>query len=158
MMKAIFFDRDNTLIIDSHYMHDVNDLKFYPDTFEVLYELKKRGYQFFIISNQSGIGRGYFTEKQLEVFHKAMLDEFEKHHIEFVEVAYCPHHPNDNCDCRKPHPKILLELMERYNVDKSTAYMVGDRDSDYQCGINAGINAIKIKDGHELKRLLTEIK
>lgn len=156
-MKAIFFDRDNTLIIDSHYMHDVKDLKFYPETFSVLGELKKRGYTFFIHSNQSGIGRGYFTEDQLTVFHDAMLAEFSKHDIEFKEVAYCPHAPVENCDCRKPKPKILIDLIEKYNIDKKSSYMIGDRESDYMCGINAGVNAIHIKDGTELPILLEKI-
>lgn len=153
-MKAVFFDRDNTLIIDSHYMHDVKDLKFYPETFSVLATLRDRGYKFFIISNQSGIGRGYFKQQQLDVFHHAMEQQFEQHNIFFEEIAYCPHAPIDQCDCRKPSPKILLELIQRYGVDKENAYMVGDRDTDYQCGINAGIKAIKIHDGFELPNLL----
>lgn len=156
-MKAVFFDRDNTLIIDSHYMHDIKDLKFYPETFNVLQVLRDRGYEFFIISNQSGIGRGYFTEDQLQLFHAAMLAEFSKHGISFQKVAYCPHAPSENCDCRKPKPKILLELIKDYGVDPDHAFMVGDRDSDYQCGINAGIKSIKIKDGYDLPNLLENI-
>ena len=157
MQKAIFFDRDNTLIIDSHYMFKLEDLKFYPETFKVLGELKDRGYIFFIVSNQSGLGRGIFNREQLDAFHGAMLAEFKNQGIEFTEVAFCPHHPDDKCDCRKPKPKIPLELIEKYNVDKSKSYFVGDRESDYQCGLNAGLNSIKIRDGHELPILLNLI-
>lgn len=157
MDKAIFFDRDNTLIIDSHYMYKTEDLKFYPETFSTLKELKKRGYVFFIVSNQSGLGRDLFNLDQLNHFHAAMLEEFRKYEIEFLEVAFCPHHPKDNCDCRKPEPKIVLELIEKYKIDKKNSYFVGDRESDYQCGLNAGINSIKIKNGYELPELLDKI-
>lgn len=157
MKKAIFFDRDNTLIIDSHYMYKPEDLKFYPETFSTLKELKNRGYAFFIVSNQSGLGRKLFTLDQLNHFHSVMLREFKNQDIEFLEVAFCPHHPKDGCDCRKPHPKIVLDLMEKYEISAENSFFVGDRDSDYQCGINAGLNSIKIKDGYELPNLLDQI-
>ena len=154
MKKAIFFDRDNTLIIDSHYMYKLEDLKFYPETFSTLSKLKERGYVFFIVSNQSGLGRKLFTREQLDIFHAKMLEDFAEQGIEFIEVAFCPHHPDEKCDCRKPKPKIVLELIDKYDIDKTRSYFVGDRESDYKCGINAGLHSIKIKDGHELPTLL----
>ena len=156
-IKAIFFDRDNTLIFDKGYMYKIEDLKFFPKTFEVLRELKTRGYKFFIFSNQSGIGRGYFEEKDMHRFHAEMEKHFNAEGIEFVEYLFCPHPPVDNCDCRKPSPKILIEAIKKYNINPNLSYMVGDRQSDIDAGEGAGLTSILIKEDH-IDEILSKIK
>lgn len=143
--KAIFFDRDNTLIIDSNYMHKIEQLRFFDDTFSALEIIKQKNYLLFMVTNQSGIGRGYFTVEQMHEFNNHMLCEFEKNHIHFESIAYCPHAPEDNCLCRKPHPTLINELIEKYDIDKSSSFMVGDKICDAEAGMNAGIQGVLLK-------------
>ena len=148
MNKAVFFDRDNTLVIDKNYMHKVSDLKFYTDTFSALKTVQDKGYKLFIVTNQSGIGRGYFEVKEMEIFHAAVLAEFKKNDICIEDINHCPHSPDDNCDCRKPHPKMILELAHKHKIDLSQSYMIGDKVIDGECGLNAGCTGVllKVKD------------
>ena len=150
--KAIFFDRDDTLVRDTGYMHKLEDLKFFDDTFSTLIELQKRGYLLFIVTNQSGINRGFYSEADMHKFNQAMLKELEENGIEIQDLAFCPHAPEENCDCRKPKPKMLNDLCIKHNIDKSLSYMVGDKDSDVIAGENAGVTSIKVSKG--LKSIL----
>jgi D-glycero-D-manno-heptose 1,7-bisphosphate phosphatase len=140
--KAIFFDRDNTLIIDTNYMHKLEDLKYFPDTIEVLKKFQDAGYILFIITNQSGVGRGYFTIEQMHAFNNHMLADFTAQGVNFTDLAYCPHSPDDSCDCRKPHPKLINVLCDKYQIDKTQSFMVGDKSSDVLAGENAGMTGI----------------
>ena len=140
--KALFFDRDNTLIIDTNYMYKLEDLKYFPDTIEELKRFQKAGYLLFIITNQSGVGRGYFSLKQMHAFNNNMLKDFTARGVNFTDLAFCPHSPEDNCDCRKPHPKLINELCDKYQIDKSKSYMIGDKKSDVEAGENAGMTGI----------------
>jgi D-glycero-D-manno-heptose 1,7-bisphosphate phosphatase len=148
MDKAVFFDRDNTLVLDKNYMHKVEDLKFYDDTFSALKSIQDKGFKLFIVTNQSGIGRGYFKVEDMKVFHSAMLTELNKHNIKIEDINHCPHSPDDKCDCRKPHPKMILDLSKDYNIDLSKSYMIGDKLIDAECGHNSGCTGVllKIKD------------
>lgn len=146
--KAIFFDRDDTLIHDKHYMHKLEDLNFLDETFDVLKTAQKLGYKIFIVTNQSGIGRGYFQEEDMHRFHDHMLSKLKEEGIEIEEIAYCPHAPEANCECRKPGPKLIIDLCEKFDIDKNLSFMVGDRDSDINAGISAGVKTIKIEPGH----------
>jgi D-glycero-D-manno-heptose 1,7-bisphosphate phosphatase len=136
--KAIFFDRDGCLIIDKHYMHDPKELEYYPDTFSACKSLQDAGYQIFIVTNQSGIGRGMFTQEQMQSVHDQMIQDFKNNGIELKDIAFCPHTPDDNCSCRKPHPKMINDLSSKHQISKTSSYMIGDKISDAQCGENAG--------------------
>ena len=142
--KAVFFDRDDTLLIDTNYMHKIEDLKYIDGVFDVLQEVQRRGYLIFIITNQSGIGRGYFQEEQMHKFHEKMLEGFSAHQIEIKDIVFCPHSPEDNCDCRKPSPKLINQLCTKYQIDTSKSFMVGDKVSDVKAGENAGMTSIGI--------------
>ena len=142
MNKAVFFDRDNTLVIDKNYMHKVEDLKFFPDTFSALKLIQDKGYKLFIVTNQSGIGRGYFNVEDMHAFHKELLKELKKENINIEDIHFCPHSPEDNCDCRKPHPKMLLELAAKHNIDMENSFMIGDKVIDAECGIDAKCTGI----------------
>lgn len=146
--KAIFFDRDDTLLHDESYMYKPEQLSFINGTFEALRILQDKGYLLFIVTNQSGIGRGYFEEKDMHHFHKHMLEKLISENINIQEIVFCPHSPEDNCDCRKPSPKLINELCEKYNIDKSQSYMVGDKDSDIKAGENAGMKSFKVDKAH----------
>jgi D,D-heptose 1,7-bisphosphate phosphatase len=146
--KAIFFDRDDTLIIDTGYMYKLEDLNFFEDTFTVLKKFQKKGYLLFIITNQSGIGRGLYTEDDMHKFNKNMLTVLESEGIKITDLVFCPHAPEDNCACRKPSPKLLNELCDKYNVDKGQSIMVGDKQSDIDAGINAGLQTFRVKNNN----------
>ena len=154
--KAIFFDRDDTLIKDEGYMYKTEDLSLFPDTISVLKELQERGFKLFIVTNQSGIGRGFFTEEEMHKFNQNLLETLHNYGVTITDIVFCPHSPEENCDCRKPSPNLINNLCTQYNIDKSLSYMVGDKESDYQAGLNAGLKAIKIKPG-SIKEILSLI-
>jgi histidinol-phosphate phosphatase family protein len=149
--KAIFFDRDDTLIKDTGYMYKVEDLEFFKDTFEVLKSFQARGYLIFIVTNQSGIGRGLYTEEDMHIFNNNMLNALLKQGIKIQDLVFCPHAPGDECACRKPSPKLLNELCEKYDIDKSQSIMVGDKKSDVEAGNNAGLQTFRIKNNNLIK-------
>lgn len=152
--KAVFFDRDGTLIVDKHYLSDPKDIVYFGDTFSALKELQKRGYELFIVTNQSGIGRGYFTLEQMHQVHAQMLKDFKNHDITISDIAFCPHAPKDQCDCRKPHPKMLLKLCQEHEVDPKKSFMVGDKEIDQECGENAGMTGLLVGQDTSLTDLL----
>lgn len=152
--KAIFFDRDDTLIEDTGYMHKNSDLKYFPKTIEVLQKLKVKGFEIFIVTNQSGVGRGYFDIDKMHKFNSYLIDDLASNGIEIKAIAFCPHAPEENCECRKPKPKLINDLCEKYSIDKSASFMFGDKESDLNAGLNAGVNSFKIH-GKELEKVMT---
>lgn len=142
--KAVFFDRDDTLIKDSGYMFETEQLQYFPDTLQTLEALTNRGYQIFIVTNQSGVGRGYFTLDQMHKFNNHLISDLKTKGIMIKDLAYCPHSPEDSCDCRKPSPKLINDLCKKYDIDKSASFMFGDKDSDLNAGLHAGLRSFKI--------------
>jgi D-glycero-D-manno-heptose 1,7-bisphosphate phosphatase len=161
-MKVIFFDRDGVINVDYGYVYKIEDFVFKEGIFSLLNHLKKKEYQFCIITNQSGIGRGFFGVNDLNKLNKYIISEFKKNEIELLNISYCPHLPKDNCNCRKPKPEMVKKIIKRYNVDIKESWFIGDKESDIICANNAGIyNTIKI--GKETSQNLelhkvTEIK
>lgn len=148
--KAIILDRDGTLNVDPGYVHKVEDFELLPGVIEGL-NLLKKDYIFFIVSNQSGIGRGYYEEKDFWNFTNHLLSELQKQDIKIEKVFFCPHHPDVNCDCRKPNTKFLDEILAEYDIDLKKSWMIGDHPSDVQFGVNAGINSVFLLTGHGKK-------
>lgn len=143
-IKAIFFDRDGTLIHEKPgvYLSDPAKVRPYQSVPAALHMLKKSGYHFFIVSNQSGIGRGYFTEKEVNAVH-ARLQKLLKPAV-FEEIVFCPHAPNENCSCRKPHPQLGLQLIEKYHIDPAQSFMIGDKKADVEFGQALGFQTILV--------------
>lgn len=152
--KAAFFDRDGTLIVDKHYMHDPKEIEYFDDTLATLKSLQDRGYLLFIVTNQSGIGRGLFTVEQMHLVHDQMLDDFANAGIHITDIAFCPHAPEENCLCRKPHPKMLLDLCQKYQVAPEKSFMIGDKMIDAECGENAGMTGILLEEDDSLTQVL----
>ena len=115
-IKAVFMDRDGTLIHEKPgtYLSDPAKVRPYKSTAPALALLKEHGFKLFIVSNQSGIGRGYFTEKEVNKVHARLLDLLKPAKIE--EIVFCPHAPTETCDCRKPKPQLGLYLIKKYNL------------------------------------------
>jgi len=133
-VKNIFLDRDGTIIKEKHYLSNPQEVEFISGAKETLLEMKKRGLKLFIITNQSGIGRNYFS---LEDFYKVQkrLDSLLGEEI-FTHTAFCPHTPEDNCNCRKPKTGLFAALKERYHLNPEECVVIGDKVSDILWGKN----------------------
>ncbi|MBT3392632.1 MAG: HAD family hydrolase [Elusimicrobiaceae bacterium] len=160
-IKAVFLDRDGTIIYEKPgtYIADIKDLKFYKNTITALTQLNKAGFKLFIVSNQSGIGRGYFTKKHVENFNKQMTNNLKPAKIE--ELAYCPHSPSQKCECRKPKTMLGKTIIKKYNIDVENSYMIGDKKSDIDFGLNLNLTPILVKTAngkHQIKKYGSKIK
>lgn len=145
--RAVFLDRDGTIMEDSNYVGDVERVVLIPSAVGALKRLRDAGYKLFIITNQSGVGRGFFTREAVEQIHTHLDEQFGKAGVRFDGYYVCPHHPEDNCDCRKPKPKFLLDAAREYGLDLARSFMIGDRASDIGAGANAGTKTILVLTG-----------
>ena len=149
-MKAVFLDRDGTLIYEKPgvYLSRPEQVRLYKSTKPALELLSKNGFQLFIVSNQSGIGRGYFTEKEVNAIHTHLCKLLKPARIQ--EIAFCPHAPDEHCACRKPQPKMGLDLIKKYHIDPKHSYMIGDKKADVEFGRAIGCKTILVTtaNGH----------
>ncbi len=142
MMKAIFLDRDGTIVKDKNYLSDPAHLEWMPGAVKGLKKLKSLGFEFFLITNQSGIGRGYFSVTQLEQVHARLNEMMQEEGLgEFLAIEYCPHAPEFDCPCRKPKPEMIEKLLSKFKIDPKVSWMIGDKDIDALCGKNAKVNS-----------------
>jgi len=139
LKKAIFLDRDGIINIDKSYVYKKEDFEFYDGVFKTLRHFQSLGYILIIITNQSGIGRGYYTEEDFQKLMAWVKDEFKKQNIDIKAIYHCPHKPDENCTCRKPKPKMIESAIKKYNIDTDASWMIGDKQSDIQAGNNANI-------------------
>lgn len=130
MNKAVILDRDGTINEDYGYVHKIEDFKFIDGAIEGLQRLYENGYMLVIITNQSGIGRGYYTEKEYDILTNYMLNELKKNNIVVTRVYHCPHTKEDNCKCRKPKLELFYNAIEDLNIDMSKSYAIGDKERD----------------------------
>jgi len=144
MEKALFLDRDGTINVDVGYLGEPEGLIFILGAKEAVRIAKAKGFLVFIVSNQSGVGRGYFSMQQLENVNEKFLHEFRNAGVYIDGVRYCPHHPNAKCACRKPKPKMVTDLAREFNVALEDSYFIGDKLIDIQTGKNAGCRTILI--------------
>ena len=150
--KAVFLDRDGVINIDKSYVYKIEDFEFVDGVFEVLKEFLKRGYKLFIVTNQSGIGRGYYSEDDFFKLTSYMLDKLKEEGIEITKVYHCPHSPELNCECRKPKPMMLLRAKDEFDIDMANSIMIGDKKSDMEAGKNAKVGkTIFIGEKKEIK-------
>jgi D-glycero-D-manno-heptose 1,7-bisphosphate phosphatase len=143
---AVFLDRDGTIMRDVDYCGDPKDVEVFGGATEALRMLKDRGYKLFIITNQSGIGRGYFTDEQYRAVEGEVLRQLGNDLID--ATYYCPHGPDSICGCRKPEPGLVSQAAHDYNLDLTRSFFVGDKDSDIQCGQHAGVKTILVHTGY----------
>ncbi len=151
MKRAVFFDRDGTLIYDKEYMYKTEDLEIINGVAETLATLKKRGYALFILSNQSGVPRGYFTLEQAEQFNEHFIELLGLGKDIFDGVCLAIEPPDSTNGYRKPSPKYIVEQSKKYGFDEKNVWVVGDRRSDWQTAVNAGCNAIAVKTGKPIE-------
>ena len=139
-MKAIFLDRDGIINVDYSYVYKKENFEFCEGIFEVLQHFLSLDYLLFVVTNQSGIGRGYYSEEDFEKLTSYMVEELAQKDIKITEVYHCPHSPDDDCECRKPKTAMFERAKNEFNIDMKNSWMIGDKPSDIQAGKNAGIS------------------
>ena len=149
MRKSIFIDRDGILVEDLGYVHKIEDFKLIPNAIEGLKLLKN--YKLFIITNQSGIARGIYKVEDFLKFNNHLIKELKRHNIKIEKTYYCPHKPEDNCNCRKPKTKFLEDAEKEFDIDLKKSFVIGDRKSDFEMGKNAGCKTIHVLTGFGIK-------
>ena len=150
-IKTIFLDRDGVINEDLNYLYKIDNFKFINGVFHACNYLQNIGYKIIIVTNQSGISRGYYSETDYLVLCKWMVSKFRENGIEILNVFHCPHSPDVSCNCRKPKPGMLLNAKVKYNVDMQNSWMVGDRENDIKAANEAGIqNTILVRSGHNI--------
>ncbi len=159
MQPAVFFDRDGTLNVEKAYLFRTEDWEWLPYAKETLAALKQAGYARICVSNQSGIGRGYYTQKDVENLHAFVQEELGENRLEGFYV--CPHAPHTShasqdasfaqeCQCRKPSPYLLEKAAHEHHLDLARSWMVGDKASDVGAGLAAGCRSILVETGYGL--------
>ena len=154
MEKYIFLDRDGTINVEKHYLHKIEDFEHENGVLEALEGLQKLGYKFIIVTNQAGIAKGYYTERDYLILEEFIEKDLLKKGIIIQKTYHCPHHPqgkipyNVNCECRKPKTGMFIKAIEEFNIDIENSYMVGDRFTDLKPADELGIYPVLIKTGY----------
>lgn len=147
--KVVFLDRDGTINVDRDYVHRVSDWKFADGAPAALKKLRNAGYQLAIVTNQSGIGRGYYTLEDMNTVHEHMRKELHEHGVTIDALAFCAHDPDDNCGCRKPATGMAKQIEEQIGeINYAASWSVGDREKDIQFGTNIGVATALLKSRH----------
>jgi D-glycero-D-manno-heptose 1,7-bisphosphate phosphatase len=155
--KALFLDRDGVINIDHGYVHKTEHFEFLPGIFELVRVAKTKGYKVIVVTNQAGIGRGYYTEQQFQALTNWMCDQFALNGGRIDAVYFCPFHPEHGVgdykresDCRKPAPGMLLQAQRENDIDMKASIFVGDKPSDMAAGLAARVATLLYLNGETL--------
>ena len=151
--RAVFLDRDDTIMVDAVYAKDPEDVRLLPGAAEGIRALTDAGFLVVIATNQSGLGRGYFTEEDLAAVNRRLRDELRARGADYDALYYCPHRPEDACECRKPKPGLLLRAATDLGIDLDASYCIGDRAWDVEAGRAAGMKTVLITNGQHRENL-----
>ena len=148
-IKTIFLDRDGVINKEVGYLFRIADFEFIEGVFDACLYFQQLDYKIIIISNQSGIARGYYNENDYQKLTEWMLGQFNDKGINILDIFYCPHSPESTCNCRKPKPGMLIEAKNKYNISMKDSWMIGDKETDIEAANLAGItNTILVRSGH----------
>jgi len=152
--KAVFLDRDGTIVEDVGYMNNPRQIQFIPGSIDAIKKLNEAGYKVVVITNQAGIARGLITEDMLQTIDKTLHKWILNGGAHLDGIYYCPHHPEhgvhpykQDCECRKPHPGLIKRAHRDLDIDLSQSFMVGDKATDIQAGRRAGTKTILVESG-----------
>jgi D-glycero-D-manno-heptose 1,7-bisphosphate phosphatase len=158
---AVFFDRDGCLNEDIGYLHEWAKFRWLPGAINAVRLANEAGLRTFVVTNQSGIARGYYTAGDVHLIHRHMAAELAEHGAWIDAFRYCPHHPDHGeharCACRKPASGMIADLMQSWNIAPRRAFMVGDRETDVTAAEGAGIKGIQVEPGNVLAVVRREI-
>lgn len=163
--KAVLFDRDGTLNVDVNYLYKREDFRWLPEVPEALAWLQQQGYDIYVITNQSGIARGYFQLQDMLNLHQYMNEELQKFGVQIKKFYYCPHLPDGkvkeyavDCECRKPKPGLVLKCLQENNLRAENCIMIGDKPRDVECGEAAGVRSYLYSGGSMLDFVKDKVK
>jgi D-glycero-D-manno-heptose 1,7-bisphosphate phosphatase len=152
---AVFLDRDGTINVEKEYLFRAEDFEFIDGAPEAIGKLKEAGYLVIVVTNQSGVARGYYSLSDVDTLHEYVQQELARHNAVVDAFYVCPHHPEQGsgeflraCDCRKGAPGMLLKAASDYTIDLSRSYMVGDKIADIEAAENAGCQPIMVMTGY----------
>ena len=149
--KTIFLDRDGVINKEINYLHKIDDFEFIDGIFNACQHFQSLGYKIIIITNQSGIYRGYYTEHDYQKLTQWMLNQFASENINILDIFHCPHGPDSTCNCRKPKPGMFLNAKTKYNINMKNSWMIGDKEADVIAANAAGIdNTILVRSSHRI--------
>ena len=149
MNRAVFLDRDGTMIVEKNYLHRPEDVEIFPATRIGLKKLRAAGFKLFIVTNQSGIGRGYFTMADAEKVNQHICAELAHDGISFEKIYIAPEKPDEPSRGRKPSPQFLFDARDEFDLDLAQSFFIGDKLSDLECGWNAGVKkSILVRTGY----------
>ena len=161
--NVLFLDRDGVINVDVGYLSDPAQLEFIPGSIEAMKEAQTRGYDIIVVTNQSGVARGYYTEEDVQALHAEMSRRLDAEGVHILAYYYCPHHPEGTveaykkaCDCRKPNPGMLTKAIEEWHVDIDGSFLVGDKPSDIEAAEAIGMRAYPFEEDN-LMTFLTPI-
>lgn len=154
--KAIFLDRDGTLNVEVDYLHEREKMELIPGTVEALRILQDKGYLLIVVTNQSGVARGYFTMREVNEVNEYMEECLSKDGILIQKFYCCPHGANDQCNCRKPKTGLYEQAIKEYNIDASRSYLVGDKVTDILAAEPLGAKYGLLLSGHDIEQELLE--
>ena len=156
--KACFLDRDGVVNVEKSYVHKLEDLIVYEETYEAVKLLKDNAYKVIVITNQGGVAKGYYKESDIHAVHKEIDRLLNIRALSIDAYYYCLHHPEGSikeytldCECRKPAPGMIFQAAEDFNIDLSLSFMIGDKMSDIKAARKAGCTGILVETGHGLE-------
>jgi len=157
--KAVFLDRDGVINKEVGYLHKSEDFEFIDGVFTACRHFQTLGYKLIIITNQSGIARGYYQQQDFHQLTEWMLAQFDDQGVDILDVFFCPHGPESDCECRKPQPGMLIEARDKFDIDMENSWMIGDKEADISAANAAGIsNTILVKSGHKFDEANSKAK
>ena len=155
LRRAVFLDRDGTLNVEKDYLYKIEDFEFLPGVFQALKRLREAGFALVVVTNQSGVARGYYTLEQVDILHRHMYQVLSSEGIFLDGIYCCPHHPDVgrppfdiDCNCRKGKPGMLLQAARDLNLDLGQSYMIGDKRVDLKAGERAGCRSLLVLTGY----------
>jgi histidinol-phosphate phosphatase family protein len=151
--KVAFIDRDGTIIEDKVFLGNPDEIEFFPGAIEAVKILRKSRYKIVVISNQSGIGRRILTKEMVKEVNDCLLQRLKEKDAPVDALYFCPHHPDDNCDCRKPKTGMIKKAVTELKLDLKNAVVIGDHLCDIELGKNIGAKTVLVLTGHGKKEL-----
>jgi D-glycero-D-manno-heptose 1,7-bisphosphate phosphatase len=158
LRRAVFLDRDGTLIRDRHHLGDPEGVELLPGTAETLAALQAVGALLVVVSNQSGIGRGLYTAAAVERVNERLASLLAEHGISLDGIYVCPHAPDDGCDCRKPQPGLLVRAADELGIDLAASILVGDAHRDIEAAAAVGVQALRVRKDAGLGDVAAELR
>lgn len=159
-LPGVFLDRDGTLIRDVGYLRRPEQIEILPGVPEALLLLHEHGFKIVVVTNQSGIARGFFSEDELKEIHQALGKKLAAHNVVLDGIYYCPHHPTEgvepyrtSCGCRKPKDGLTRQAVRELKLDLGRSYVVGDKPSDIELAVRIGAKGIQIKGTETVKEI-----